>query len=169
MPQSKRVGGPSKRPAEGSFWQDFCFLFIDWKRKSQSGLRTKIRSIPVSHFTFPQKNKLIHYFPLSISEIALLVQVHLDKQVSYKERASLKRISEALFILVEFRILPEVKLDYKRFASFCSSTWASITAMVTMFKMSRTVLSTFRMWIGLFNPICIGPMVSLIPFSSISL
>jgi len=38
------------------------------------------------------------YFPLSISEIALIAQVHLDKQVSYKERASLKRISEALFI-----------------------------------------------------------------------
>jgi len=40
------------------------------------------------------------HFPLSISEIALLVQVHLDKQVSYKERASLKRISEALLFFV---------------------------------------------------------------------
>jgi hypothetical protein len=40
-PHSKRPRGPSKRPGEGSFWQDFCFLFIEWKRNSPSGLRTK--------------------------------------------------------------------------------------------------------------------------------
>jgi hypothetical protein len=39
------------------------------------------------------------YFPLSISKIVLLAQIHLDRQVSYMERASLKRISEALFML----------------------------------------------------------------------
>ena len=46
------------------------------------------------------------HFQSKISKIALLVQVYLDKQVSSNERASLKRISEALSIL--FRIPPEV-------------------------------------------------------------
>ena len=36
------------------------------------------------------------YFPLSIREIVLLTQIHVDRQVPYIERASLKRISEAL-------------------------------------------------------------------------
>jgi len=37
-------------------------------------------------------------FPLSISEIAVLSQIHLDRQVTYMERASLKRISKALYV-----------------------------------------------------------------------
>jgi hypothetical protein len=42
------------------------------------------------------------YFPLSISEIALLAQIYVDSQVSYMEKASLKRISEApLFGIIQ--------------------------------------------------------------------
>lgn len=40
-------------------------------------------------------------------------------------------------------------------------TYASMTAMATMFTMSLTLESKSVKWIGLFSPICIGPMTSV--------
>lgn len=40
-------------------------------------------------------------------------------------------------------------------------TYASITAMATIFTMSLTLESKSVKWIGLFSPICIGPMTSV--------
>ena len=48
-----------------------------------------------------------------------------------------------------------------------SSTAASRTAIVVRLIMSRTSESTAMKWIGLFNPIWIGPMASATPSSSI--
>ena len=44
---------------------------------------------------------------------------------------------------------------------FCSSTIASITATTVIFMISRTELSKSTKWIGLFNPIWIGPISSV--------
>ena len=41
------------------------------------------------------------------------------------------------------------------------STIASITATAVMFTISRTEASQSVKWIGLFNPICIGPITSV--------
>ena len=60
------------------------------------------------------------------------------------------------------------KFDYSPF-SICSCTIASTTATVVRFKISRVELSTSVKWIGLFKPIWIGPIVSLIPSVSSNL
>lgn len=44
---------------------------------------------------------------------------------------------------------------------FFLSTIASITAIAVIFTISRTELSISVKWIGLFNPICIGPITSV--------
>ena len=57
-----------------------------------------------------------------------------------------------LFLL----LLGESGGDYSSF-----ETYASMTAMATMFTMSLTLESKSVKWIGLFSPICIGPMTSV--------
>lgn len=52
---------------------------------------------------------------------------------------------------------------------FCSCTYASRTAIVVKFTMSRDELAMSVKWIGLFKPICIGPTNSATPISSIIL
>ncbi len=49
-------------------------------------------------------------------------------------------------------------------AAFFLATMASMTATAVMFTMSRTELSKSVKWMGLFSPICIGPISSMSVF-----
>ena len=63
-------------------------------------------------------------------------------------------VSPAFLLFLLF--LGEEWGDYLSF-----ETYASMTAMATMFTMSLTLESKSVKWIGLFSPICIGPMTSV--------
>lgn len=63
-------------------------------------------------------------------------------------------VSPAFLLFLLF--LGEEGRDYLSF-----ETYASMTAMATMFTMSLTLESKSVKWIGLFSPICIGPMTSV--------
>lgn len=63
-------------------------------------------------------------------------------------------LSPAFLLFLLF--LGEEGGDYLSF-----ETYASMTAMATMFTMSLTLESKSVKWIGLFSPICIGPMTSV--------
>lgn len=63
-------------------------------------------------------------------------------------------VSPAFLLFLLF--LGEEGGDYLSF-----ETYASMTAMATMFTMSLTLESKSVKWIGLFSPICIGPMTSV--------
>lgn len=60
------------------------------------------------------------------------------------------------FLLFSSSFWGEEGGDYLSF-----ETYASMTAMATMFTMSLTLESKSVKWIGLFSPICIGPMTSV--------
>lgn len=62
----------------------------------------------------------------------------------------------SLAFLLFLLFLGEEGGDYLSF-----ETYASMTAMATMFTMSLTLESKSVKWIGLFSPICIGPMTSV--------
>ena len=63
-------------------------------------------------------------------------------------------VSPAFLLFLLF--LGEEGGDYLSFEMY-----ASMTAMATMFTMSLTLESKSVKWIGLFSPICIGPMTSV--------
>ena len=63
-------------------------------------------------------------------------------------------VSPAFLLFLLF--LGEEGGDYLSF-----ETYASMTAMATMFTMSLTLESKSVKWIGLLSPICIGPMTSV--------